>query len=106
MREIHKPNLALTTELIKRIMDLVKKEVTDSKNRVETFNLIVFAFYMVLSYVLSLRGSECVMLDLAALNKGLEGKRDYLVIGLRGKVKGETIERDPSSRVASLLLVG
>jgi len=104
MGEIHKPNLALSTAIIKKMTVVLKEEIGNSKDKTERFNLIVFGFYIVISYVLSLRGSEGLMVDLSTLIKGFKEKKEYLLIGLKGKIKGETIERNhlfPCSKVTS-----
>ena len=94
MGEMHKLNLALTTQLITEMLNSIKGDLKDTANRNEKFRLIVFGAYIIYSYVLSLRGSEGLMINLTAIRKGLEDKREHLVVGLRGKVKGESVERD------------
>ena len=54
----------------------------------------MFGFYIVISYVLSLRGSEGLMVDLSNLAKGIEEKKEYVLIGFKGKIKEETMERN------------
>ena len=44
--------------------------------------------------MLSLRGLEGTMLNLSTLKKHQNALSDYLVIGLKGKIKGESNERD------------
>ena len=48
---------------------------------------------MSFSYVLSLREVKELMLNLSSLSKAVDERSKHLVIGLKGKVKGESIER-------------
>ena len=58
------------------------------------FDLILFGAYVVVSYVISLWGSEGLMINLTTIQKDLEMKWDYIIIVLKGKVKGKNHERD------------
>ena len=50
----------------------------------------MFSAYVVLSYVLSLRGNEGILLDLQGLRKHWKGdEENYFIISLFGKLKGE-----------------
>ena len=56
---------------------------------------IVFIAYIVVTYVLSLRGNEGLMLDLKSLRRNWKPDRgDHFVISLWGKLKGEISIRD------------
>ena len=55
---------------------------------------MVFGAYIAFSYVLSFRGVEGFMLDLSAMRKNLDDLAEHIVIALKGKVKGESHERD------------
>ena len=47
--------------------------------------------YIVVTYVLSLRGNEGLMLDLGGMKKHWLGeKQQYIIVVLYGKLKGET----------------
>ena len=94
MGETRKPNLALTTCSIMEVLDTIRKDLLETNDRKERFTLIVFASCIVYSYVLSLRGSEGLMLNLTSTMKGMDNQGKCLIIGLRGKVKGESMERD------------
>ena len=74
MGETHKPNLALTTRLMIETLDAIRKDLLKTKDRKERFTLIVFASYIVYSYVLSLRGSGGLMLNLASIIKGMDNQ--------------------------------
>ena len=104
MGEIHKPNLGLSTNLILEVLRSVERDIGSTQLAVDRFRLIVFGAYVALSYVLSLRGVEGLMLNLSTIITEIMVKRDYLVIGLRGKLKGERIDRDhllPCTRITS-----
>ena len=60
----------------------------------EKFDLVMFRVYVVLSYVLSLRGSEGLIMNLLTMNHELEKSKNFCLIGLKGKVKGESSKRD------------
>ena len=94
MGQISKPNLALPTDLIVRILKRIEEEVSITVSKEEKFDGIIFGTYVMISYVLSLRGSEGLMLNLSALTRESDSKRSYCIIPLKGKFKGESAERD------------
>lgn len=94
MGQVYKPNLALTTSLIIKLLTMLEKNVRESQDIKEQFDLIVFGSYVVFSYVLSLRGSEGIMINLSTIVKHHKTSTDWIIVGLKGKVKGETSERD------------
>ena len=94
MGQIVKPNLALTTDLIVSLANRLMRMCSEASDKEEKFNLVVFGSYVVVTYVISLRGSEGLMLDLTVINRELMSDRDYCIIALKGKVKGESSHRD------------
>ena len=55
----------------------------------------VFHAYSVVCYVVSLRGSEGLLLDLEGLNRHWSDREErHVIIALQGQVKGETGDRD------------
>ena len=89
MGQVTRSNLALSTELL---ITLIKKgeERWQSEDDEEEAHLwLVFVVYAVVSYVLSLRGPEGFLLDLASLNKHWDHDENYIAIGLLGRMKGE-----------------
>ena len=94
MGQIYKPNLALTTNLIVKLLVMIEKKVRESQDIKEQFDLIVFGSFIVFSYVLSLRGSEGTMINLSTIVKYLNTSAEWIIVGLKGKIKGETSERD------------
>ena len=82
MGQISKPNLALPTDLIARILKRIEEEVSITVSKEEKFDGIIFGTYVMISYVLSLRGSEGLMLNLSALTRESDSKRSYCIIPL------------------------
>ena len=56
-------------KLIVKLLELVGKSVREARDFEEQFDLVVFGSFISCSYVLSLRGSEGLMLNLATLKK-------------------------------------
>ena len=50
--------------------------------------------HVVILDVISLWDSEGLMMNLTTMRKGMDDKNEYLTIALKGKVKGESHERD------------
>ena len=71
MGQIIKPNLALTTNLITKMLDETLRSVEASESKQKKFEGIVFGTYVVMCYVISLRGSEGLMMNLTAINRDL-----------------------------------
>ena len=94
MGQVYKPNLAISTEIIVKILDQIRRDVRSATLTTEKFDLILFGSYLTLSYVISLRGSEGLMLDLTTMRRELDRSQEFCWIALRGKVKGESNERD------------
>lgn len=94
-----RPNKAVSTELIVAIVDKVQTRMMEGEGNPKVENdWLTFGTFLVISYVLSLRGPEGLLLDLRGLisfeeKGGTEGGLDYFVIPLLGKVKGEHQDR-------------
>ena len=58
----------------------------------ERFQLIIFIAYLVISYVLLLRGNEGLMLDLLRLTEEADRVRKCIMLNLKGKAKGGSRE--------------
>ena len=104
MGQVYKPNLALSTSLIVSLLKTLQEEILVTNSDMERFDFIIFGVHVVISYVLSLRGSEGLMLNLTSTSKGLGSNDDFCTVALKGKVKGESAERDhvlPCSNVTS-----
>ena len=90
MGVIWRPNKALSTELILKIIKRSEEKRAVCLGKAEQHTWTVFVAYIVLSYVISLRGSEGLLLDLKTLRKLRErATEEYFWISLLGKLKGE-----------------
>jgi hypothetical protein len=91
-----RPNLALSTELIVGMLDKVNERAADDSqlSLEEKHDWIVFGTYVMVTYVLSLRGPEGLLVDLDGLRRNMnKWTHNYLIVALRGKVKGEHMDR-------------
>ena len=90
MGQTYKPNQAMSHPLLIATITLAESKIEGATTSKEAAAWITFISYMVITYVLSLRGSEGLMLDLSGLIKQWDTHRtDYVVIVLSGKLKGE-----------------
>jgi hypothetical protein len=92
-----RPNMAFSTEQILAIIEKTKQRINAgniTNNQVEKHQWLVFGTFIVVSYVLSLRGPEGLLLDIEGVRKHQrEEEEDYFIIALRGKIKGEHADR-------------
>jgi hypothetical protein len=90
-----RPNKGMTTGLLLRVLEEANLRIDGSVSPRELNRWIVFHTYAVISYVLSLRGREGLLLDLEGLHRFWNsGDGSYLVVTLQGTVKGESNDRD------------
>jgi hypothetical protein len=77
-----------------RVLKEAEERIEGATSPAELNRWIVFQAYAMCCYVVSLRGSEGLLLDLSGLNRkwGVGGDK-YVVIALLGKIKGETGDR-------------
>ena len=61
---------------------------------IEKFDLILFGTCIAISYAISLREAKGLMLNLSTMIKYLRMSEKYVVIALKGKVKGESYKQD------------
>ncbi len=105
MGEDNRPDQAISPELLSALLVLIEKKCQKEKDPSKYFFLKVCGTYFVVCYVLSLRGPEGFLFDIAATRETLDYKQDSLVaIALWGRVKGESHERShrfPSTNVTS-----
>ena len=103
MGVIWKPNKALSTELVLKLIE--RSEMRRSDNETGRHLWTVFVTYLTVSYVISLRGSEGFLLDLKTLRKLRERATDeYFWLSLLGRLKGEKVEKEhniPCTNVTS-----
>lgn len=76
------------------MLSMVEKNIREADTIEEQFDLVGFGSFIVDSYVLSLRGSEGAMINLSTIEKYLNTSPDWIMICLKGKIKGEEKERD------------
>ena len=87
-----KPNQALPIVLIKRVLGCIEDKIEDANGAEELNRWVVAHSFIVIGYVISLRGPEGFLLDLEGLNQFWRRKKEgqsYVYICLKGKVKGE-----------------
>jgi hypothetical protein len=91
-----RPNKALSTALLLRYLRHIQFKVMESETLSEENRWLVLGTYSVLTYVVSLWGSEGFLLDLGGLRQYAvndKQKPKYFLIPLMGKVKGEYHDR-------------
>jgi hypothetical protein len=89
-----RPNKAISKTLMLRVLKEAEVRIDGATSPAELNRWIVFNTYATVCYVVSLRGSEGLLLDLGGLNrKWGVGREKYVVIALLGKIKGETGDR-------------
>ena len=94
MGQLYQPNLALDTNLIVRLLEHVLQDILIAESNQEKYNLVICGFYVTFTYVTSLRGSEGFMLNLTIMRERRNLSEHYLIVSLKGKVKGKSNERD------------
>jgi len=104
MGQLWKPNLAMSIPLLKYLIFSLENKLEALEDSDEQHIYISTITYIIVSYVISLRGPEGFLLDLEGLNKHLNYSSEYSVITLRGRLKGEQNDSDhliPCSNVTS-----
>lgn len=90
MGQLWCPNRAFSMKLMKALILKTEDKIASSGTFESYHKWIIFSCYAVLTYVLSLRGSEGFQIDLKGIldNWGKGGDK-YVIVTLLGKVKGE-----------------
>lgn len=89
-----RPNRAFSIDLLLAFLDLIEERMEVSDSIKEENKWTVAGAYAVLTYVVSLRGSEGFLLDLGGLRRHAPKESDkFFLIPLLGKVKGESHDR-------------
>jgi hypothetical protein len=89
-----RPNQAMSQDLLHEVLKVATLWIADAVTKRDHNRWIVFHAYVVVTNVVSLRGSEGLLLDLAGLIRQWEkGDGTCIVIALLGKIKGEHHER-------------
>lgn len=85
-----RPNKALSIDLIIHLVGLVGLKITEALEPSKKHEWIVFGTYLVVTYVMSLRGVEGLLIDIKGLQDYIDkGDGTYFMIALLGKIKGE-----------------
>ena len=86
MGVVWKPNLALSTPLLLQVLRDAEESLYDASDDKMKNNWLVFVTYVVVSYVLSLRGNEGLVLDLRAMHQNWKrNDGTYFLVALKGK---------------------
>ena len=90
MGNVWKPNEAFTTQILLLVIDHAQGRLEDNVSASENDRWLVFIVYCVITYTLSLRGTEGFYLDLGGLDQFKENGSDrHFIVPLLGQVKGE-----------------
>jgi hypothetical protein len=100
-----RPNKGMSIQLFLRMLEGVEARIEGAPSSRDLNRWVAFHAYAVVSYVVSLRGREGLLLDLEGLHRHRSaGDGSYVIITLQGTVKGESNDRDhllPSVPVTS-----
>ena len=89
MGNVWRPNKALSTELVLKVLGAANQKMKDAESNDEAHRWMVFTAYVKVSYVISLLGSEGLLLDIKALRElKKKSTKEYMWLALRGKLKG------------------
>jgi hypothetical protein len=90
-----RPNKAMSVDLYLKVLEEIELCIEGAPSLRDHNRWIVFYTYAVISYVLSLRGREGLLLDLDGLHPHWDsGDGTYVVVPLQGTIKGESNDRD------------
>lgn len=94
MGHIWKPNKTLSSILLRKLFEVIEQKIqAEVQSPQDRDRWVVFNAYAVVSYVISLRGSEGLLLDLGSLIRlWKRGEGEYVIIPLLGKLKGESFD--------------
>jgi hypothetical protein len=84
-----RPNKAISMEIMGALLTAVERRAVGAVDNKSRFRWTMAGAYFCFCYVLSLRGSEGLLVDLEGLIEFDEPDRDYVVIPLLGRFKGE-----------------
>ena len=89
MGQIHKPNLALSIDLLTHLIEKIQSKLESNVELEEEHLISSVLLYVVVSYTVSLRGPEGFLLDLKGLFRHWNRTEEYVTIALLGRLKGE-----------------
>ena len=105
MGVVWKPNKAFSTQILLKIIERAEYKRINSEESKHDWT--VFVTYIAVSYVISLRGSEVLLLDLKTLRKLKErATDDYFWLSLLGRLKGEKVEKEHNIPCTNITLSG
>ena len=86
--------MAMSIRLLLSVFAKTEEKIVEFEDDGDGNSWIAFTTYVVVSYVLSLKGNEWFLLDLAGLNQ-FWSRNDgtYFIIVLLGNIKGENVDR-------------
>ena len=84
----------MSIRLLLSVFAKTEEKIVEFEDDGDGNSWIAFTTYVVVSYVLSLKGNEWFLLDLAGLNQ-FWSRNDgtYFIIVLLGNIKGENVDR-------------
>jgi len=85
-----RPNRAFYLKFLLRILNLAQDKYERAKNIEIKHAWGIFKLYANVCYIISLRGNEALLIDLAGIIKYNTEDRDHVIITILGKVKGES----------------
>ena len=94
MDQISFQTFAPATQLIIRILLEIHNDLKTNVQEEERFSKEIVGTCIVESYLLSLRGSEALLLDLGSLIKRVDDHRKYALMHLPGKLKADYHVKD------------
>jgi hypothetical protein len=95
MGQAWRPNKGMSIELLLLVLEEAERRIEGAASVREVNRWTVFHTYSVVCYVVSLRGSEGLLLDLEGLHRHWSDSEErHVVITLQGQVKGETGDGD------------
>jgi hypothetical protein len=89
MGQVWKPNRAMSIKLLMAVLGETEIRIQDACPGEELNSWVVLHVFIVVAYVVSLRGVEGLLLDLASLNLHWGKREDCITLALLGKIKGE-----------------
>jgi hypothetical protein len=88
-----RPNRAISSELMVLLLGRVEAKVTDAETLEDRERWVMAGAYFCFCFVLSLRSPEGLMTDLEGLIHYSDVSDDFVIIPLKGQVKGENHTR-------------
>lgn len=84
-----RPNRAISNPLMHKLLSLAETKIRSSSDMDDRYRWVMAGAYFCFCYVVSLRSSEGLMVDVAGIRDLGEASLDHVVIPLLGQVKGE-----------------